>query len=109
MIFFVSIILSLVNCLQATPTLDFVPVEDGNKRFECVSDSNTPPQDRNIEYRFFKENGDMQPSLPPDSSDIRRRLVYHKERGLSSVFSSPLYVFASKWLLSNSLAGLQRS
>ncbi len=107
MIFFVSIILSLVNCLQATPTLDFVPVEDGNKnllRFECVSDSNTPPQDRNIEYRFFKENGDMQPSLPPDSSDIRR-LVYEitsqREGFVQCVFKgveSPLYVFASKWL-----------
>ncbi len=115
---FVYLILSLVNCLHAT-TLDFVLV-DGNKnllKFECLSDSNTPPQDgTNIEYRFFNENRVMQTSLSPNSSDVRRRQEYEitsqKEGFVQCVFegvASPLYVFASKWLLSNSLVGLQRS
>ena len=117
---FVYLILSLVNCLHAT-TLDFVLVDENNNllKFECLSDSNAgiQPQDGNIEYHFFNENGDdIQPSPLPDSSDVRRRLVYEitsqKEGFVQCVFSgvaSPLYVFASKWLLSNSLVGLQRS
>ncbi len=107
---FVYLILSLVNCLHAT-TLDFVLVDENKNllKFECLSDSNTSPQDGNIEYRFSNENG----PLPPDSSDVRRRLVYEidsqHEGFVQCVFSgvaSPSYVFASKWLLSNSLAGL---